>query len=291
MTFIENEKRISLKKKCELLSVNRSGLYYKRKPGSSEDIILMNRVYEIYTKYSFFGYRKVHAMLQRESFLVNRKKVQRLMRKGGLKAVQPKKSNFLKSRSGTIHPYLLKEIMISEPNQAWQVDITYIKIKTGFVYLVCLIDIYSRRIMGWNASVFLDTDSCVKALEQALLEATPIIVNSDQGSQFTSNSWCDTLNKNQILISMDGKGRWADNIYIERLWRTIKYELIYLHRFESVLEVKSHIAQFIKFYNEVRPHQALKYQVPIQAYKEFYGIKKIDNTSKGATIENYGYYS
>ena len=157
----------------------------------------------------------------------------------------------------------------------WQVDITYIKIRGGFVYLICLIDVYSRRIMGWNLSTFLDTVACQLALENALLKAKPEIINSDQGCQFTSESWCNMLTHNSIKISMDGKGRWADNIYIERLWRTIKYELVYLHRFESVDDIRRELSHYIPFYNTIRPHQSLKYCTPDNVYKEHQSVESI----------------
>jgi len=177
-----------------------------------------------------------------------------------------------------VYPYLLKELAIKRPNQVWQIDITYIKIRTGFVYLICLIDVYSRRIMGWHVSIFLDEEACEQALDMALKDASADIINSDQGCQFTSDNWVNKLVRCNIKISMDGKGRWADNVYVERLWRTIKYELVYLHRFETVSDARQAIERYVEFYNTQRPHQALKYKVPDEVYKEFEHVK--DNDKK-----------
>lgn len=276
MELLEQKNSLSVKRKCELLHLNRSGLYYKKKSVTDQDTVLMNEIRNIYTEHPFFGYRKIHAILIQCEHKVNRKKVQRLMRLIGLQAIYPKKRTTIRDKNHTIYPYLLSNIAIIRPNQAWQVDITYIKIRGGFIYLICLIDIYSRRIMGWNLSIFLDTTACECALQNALLEAIPEIINSDQGCQFTSDSWCNMLMRNGIKISMDGKGRWADNIYIERLWRTIKYELVYLHRFETVHDARKAIAKYIEFYNTIRPHQSLEYRVPDQVYREFEHVKNVD---------------
>jgi putative transposase len=251
------------------LGLNRSGLYYKHTDDvTQKDVHIMNEIRNIHAQYPFYGYRKIHAILRANDNAHNRKKIQRLMHIAGLKAICPyKKRNASKSKPHKIYPYLLKDIVMDRPNKAWQVDITYIKLKKGFVYLVCLIDIYSRRIMGWNLSPFLDTDSCIVALESSLAHAIPDIINSDQGCQFTSDVWCNKLSNAGIKISMDGKGRWADNVYIERLWRTIKYELIHLYCFESVHKLRLALANYITFYNAERPHQSLDYMLPNNVYK------------------------
>jgi putative transposase len=266
---------------CQLLHLNRSGLYYKQKSSDNvSDTRLANDILAVYEEYPFYGYRKIHATLIRNGHAVNRKKVQRLMQCIGLRAVQPQKCTSIRNKSHPIYPYLLHDIEIMRPNQVWQVDLTYIKIRGGFVYLICLIDIFSRRIMGWHLSVFLDTTACLGALQHALQYANPEIINSDQGSQFTSESWCAALNLNNITISMDGKGRWADNIYIERLWRTIKYELVYLHRFESVGDVRRALEKYVVFYNSRRPHQSLQYRVPDDAYNGAYYVKQLDTKTE-----------
>ena len=279
INLLEQEPNISARHKCELLGLNRSGLYIKKKNVASyENVDIMNEIRDIYIRYPFFGYRKIHVLLQRNGYTRNRKKTQRLMKLAGLKAICPyKKNKHLSNTPHKIYPYLLKDVEIIRPNQAWMVDITYIKIRGGFVYLVCFIDVYSRKIMGWNLSPFLDTNSCIIALDNALIHGKPDIINSDQGCQFTSEAWCSLLISLCIQISMDGKGRWVDNIYVERLWRTIKYELVRLHQFDSIDELKEAIAKYVVFYNNVRPHQSLKYRCPNQAYEEFEHVKKHEN--------------
>lgn len=276
MELLEHEEQISIKRKCELLSINRSSLYYEKKIVTNDDVALMNEIHDIYCEYPFYGYRKIRAVLVSRGYKVNRKKVQRLMQLLQLKAICPAKKTTVRDSKQAVYPYLLKNLTITRPNQVWQIDITYIKIRTGFVYLICLIDVYSRRIMGWQISIFLDTDACEQALDMALEDASPEIINSDQGCQFTSESWGNKLAGRSIKISMDGKGRWADNVFVERLWRTVKYELVYLHRFETVSDLRNAIASYVKFYNTQRPHQALKYKVPDEIYKEFEYVKGID---------------
>lgn len=276
MQLLERNNSLSVKRKCELLYLNRSGLYYEKKLSASDDVELINEIRDIYTRWPFFGYRKIRVILASRGYNVNHKKVQRLMQLIGIKAIYPKKRSTIRDKSHTVYPYLLNDVDIIRPNQVWQVDITYIKMRTGFVYLVCLIDIYSRRIMGWSISTFLETLACEYALENALLNSKPEIINSDQGCQFTSNSWCNKLTCNGIKISMDGKGRWADNIYVERLWRTIKYELVYLYRFETVDKARKAIENYIVFYNTIRPHQSLGYQVPDEVYREFENVTNRD---------------
>lgn len=263
--------------------MNRSSLYYQKKTTKTCDIEVMNEIRDIYLKYPFFGYRRIQVILRDRGFVLNRKKVQRLMRKAGIKALYPKKKTSLRNKDHSVCPYLLKTVVIDRPNYVWQVDITYIKVRTGFVYLICLIDVFSRKIMGWNLAVFLDTASCLLALESALSKDHPEIINSDQGCQFTSEPWRNALIDNKIKVSMDGKGRWADNIYIERFWRSCKYELVNLHSFETVSDARNAIAQYIKFYNDIRPHQALNYKTPNQIIREFnYALK----LSKNCLVEN-----
>lgn len=257
---------LSKKRICELLCVARSSVYYKEKPKNNDDITIMNEIHEIYSRRSYYGYRRIHIVLRERGFVINHKRVQRLFTLSGLQAIYPKKNSSLRNQKHVVFNYLLKNVEIVRPNQAWQVDITYIKVVTGFVYLICLIDIFSRKIMGWTLSIFLDTDSCIQAYTNALLNGSPEIINSDQGSQFTSELWVSTLQNADIKISMDGKGRWADNVYIERLWRTIKYELVFLHSFESVKQARDYIEKYILFYNQERRHQSLNYHTPHEVY-------------------------
>ena len=184
----------------------------------------------------------------------------------GLKAVYPGKKTTIRNLEHKVFPYLLRGLKIERPDQVWQVDITYIKMRNGFVYLVCLIDVFSRKIMGWALSTFLDTASCLEALNNALKYGNPEIINSDQGCQFTSAAWVEMLTQKGIFISMDGKGRWADNVYVERLWRTIKYENVFLHSFDTVTQAQIVLNRFIDFYNQKRFHQALNYHTPDAIY-------------------------
>ncbi len=267
-----NNDQISVKRQCELLDVNRSRIYYKKKPFSTDDVDIMNEMRDVYVSYPFLGYRKLHAILRRNGRAHNLKKTERLAGLAGLKAIYQKKRTTLRDKTHSVYPYLLRDLEIARPNQVWQVDITYIKVGHGFVYLVALIDVFSRRIMGWSLSPFLDTMPCIEALENALREVTPEIVNSDQGAQFTSRLWCDKVESLKIKISMDGKGRWADNVYIERFWRSAKYEEVNLHGYETVQQARSSLAKYIMFYNSQRPHQALGYRTPDQVFE--HGRKK-----------------
>jgi putative transposase len=262
-----NDLTLNVKRKCELLNIPRSTNYYKPAQKDDDRVMLMNEIREIYQGSPFFGYRKILVELRRKGYLINHKRLQKLLKLAGIQAIYPKKKTTIMNKNHKIYPYLLKGLKIEKPNQVWQVDITYIKIKQGFVYLVCLIDIFSRRIMGWALSIFLDTNLCLEALGNAITHDIPEIINSDQGCQFTSEGWINFLNKNSIMISMDGKGRWIDNIYVERLWRSIKYENVYLHSFDTVFKAREAIARYIEFYNNRRPHQALNYHTPDEIFK------------------------
>lgn len=250
MKLIEHHKStMSIAELCRLLSVSRSSLYYEKKKVNEIDVYIMNEIRSIYREYPFFGYRRIREMLNRRGILCNRKKVQRLMRIMGLQALYPGKKATVPNKQHKKYPYLLNGLEITGVNQVWQVDITYIKLRSGYGYLVCLIDIYSRRIMGWAFSPFLDTKVCLEALESALKDNVAAIINSDQGSQFTSNRWVEKLKAHGIALSMDGKGRWMDNVFIERLWRTIKWEAVYLHSFHTITEAKEVLKNYILFYN------------------------------------------
>ncbi len=237
---------------------------------------IANEIKEIWSKYSFFGYRKITAFLNNkiaqnsqntnQNKRINHKKVLRLMQKLGLQAIYAKPRTTIINKDHKKFPYLLKNLEISKPNKVWAVDITYIKTPRGFVYLVALIDIFSRFIVSSKLSISLDTQPCLEILHKGLKIATPQIINSDQGSQFTSRVWIDFLTQKNIQISMDSVGRWADNIYIERFWRTIKQEEIYINPSNNLEELRIQIDRFIKFYNYQRPHQALKYKTPSQVF-------------------------
>ena len=257
---------LGIKRKCELLNIVRSTMYYKPKSSVKDDVEIMNEIRDIYQETPFYGYRRITIGLRERGFVINRKKVQVLMSLADIQAVYPVKRTTIRNHDHKVYPYLLRGMLIDRPNQVWQVDITYIKMRHGFVYLVCLIDVFSRKIMGWALSTFLDTASCLDALNNALKYGTPEIINSDQGCQFTSAAWVEALTQNGIFISMDGKGRWADNVYIERLWRTIKYENVFLHSFDTVNQARLTLSKFITFYNEKRYHQALNYRSPDVVY-------------------------
>lgn len=256
------DKALNIKRKCELLNVTRSTVYYRKKAAVNKDQEIINEIREIYEESPFYGYRRITIGLRQRGLVVNHKKVQKLMVLAGIKAIYPGKKTTIRNAEHKIFPYLLRGLNIDRPNQVWQVDITYIKIRSGFVYLICLIDVFSRKIMGWFLSTFLDTASCLVAFDNALKQGAPEIINSDQGCQFTSDLWIKKLTDEGIFISMDGKGRWADNVYIERLWRTVKYENVFLHSFDTVEQARIALRNFISFYNQKRFHQALNYHTP-----------------------------
>jgi len=260
-------KEINKKRLCELLCIPRSSMYYKSRPCENNDAIILNEVRDIYQESPFFGYRRIQIELWKRGFEINHKRLQSLLKREGIKAIYPQKKTTIRNMQHKIHPYLLRSLCIDRPNQVWAVDITYIKLGAGYVYLICLIDIFSRRIMGWDLSTFLDTQPCIEALVNALKGGKPEIINSDQGCQFTSTTWTDLLTQNGIQISMDGKGRWVDNKYIERFWRTIKYENVFLHSFDTVTQARETLCKFIEFYNRKRPHQTLNYHTPDVIFK------------------------
>jgi len=248
-----------------LLGINRSNIYYKHK--IANDVWLINLVRDIWLKHTFYGYRKITAVLRLDyKILVNSKRVLGLMRIVGIQAIYPKPNLSLTNCNNKIYSYLLRDLKIIKINQVWMTDITYLKLGTRYVYLVALIDVYSRYIVGWSLSFTLDTENCIDALNKALKLGTPEIINSDQGCQFTSDVWITTVNAYNIKISMDGKGRCKDNIYIERFWRTIKYEAIYLNEYTDFTKLYNGIKEYINFYNNQRPHQSLSYLKPREIY-------------------------
>lgn len=262
-------RRPTVQQQCELLNVPRSSVYYKPMVvKNDDDVKMMNIIRDIYVQRPYYGYRRIEVELRKQGHIINHKRVQNLMSLAGIRAIYPRKNISLRNKQHKVYPYLLKGLNIERPNDAWQVDITYIPIVgKGFVYLTCLVDVFSRKIMGYSISSFLSTESCLEALKDALKNANPEIINSDQGCQFTSDLWIGYLNDMNIKISMDGKGRWADNIYIERLWRAMKYELLYLHSFETVAEFEYAFAAYARYYNNERSHQALNYHTPQQIYE------------------------
>lgn len=259
---------ISLTRQAELLGMSRSSVYYQSII-DPEDLRIMNAIDEIYTKLPFYGHRKIRRELKSEYQIeIGRKRTQSLMKRMGLEAIYPKKKRNL-SRGDKFHkkfPYLLKELEIIRPNQVWGTDITYVKLKNGFIYLTAIIDWYSRYILSWQLSPTLENEFCVQALEKALEIAVPEIHNSDQGVHYTAENYVSVLERKEIQISMDGRGRCLDNIFTERFWRTVKYENIFLHDYADIDEARQGLAEYLQFYNNSRIHQALEYMTPAQIY-------------------------
>lgn len=259
---------LSMRARTHLLGINRSTLFYKPKKPPENRQKIVDGIIQLYSKHPALGYRRISALLLSEyNIPMNRKAVYAAMKELNIRGVVPKRNLSLNRSKEYRYPYLLKQSPPKNVGDAWAVDITYIKHKSGFFYVTCIIDVVSRMIVGYNISNTLDTKSSLIALEQALaIHKSPRILNSDQGVQFTSNEWVNALKERGILISMDGKGRWADNIAIERFWRSLKYEEVYLRSYESMTEASKCIADFIKWYNNTRPHQALNYKTPKNVY-------------------------
>ena len=254
-------------RQCELLDMCRSSLYYQPKPISPADLALMRRIDELHLEHPFLGARRLARLLQRQGLKVGRCHVGTLMELMGIEAIYRKKRTSLPGKGHRIYPYLLSNVVIERPNQVWAADITYLPMPKGFAYLVVILDLYSRKELAWRVSNTLTTDFCVEALEEALVRyGTPEIFNTDQGSQFTDEKFTGPLLVRGIRVSMDGKGRWVDNVFVERLWRSVKYEEIYLHAHETVRELKTALTRYFDFYNVRRPHQSLEYRTPDEMY-------------------------
>ena len=257
----------SVVEQCALLQVPRSTFYYQPKPAGDDNLALMRRIDEIYTKWPFYGSRRLAAELRGEGLEVNRKRIRRLMRLMGIEAIYQKPNTSRKHPSHKIYPYLLKDLAIVRPNQVWCADITYIPMAKGFVYLVAVMDWFSRRVLAWRVSITMETEFCVEALQEAMRRyGKPQIFNTDQGVQFTAAAFIETLAAQGVRISMDGKGRFLDNIFIERLWRSLKYEEVFLKAYASVAEARSGIGEWLSFYNDERKHQALGYRTPAEIF-------------------------
>jgi len=255
-------------RQCQLLNLSRSSVYYRAAGVSDEDLRLMRRIDEMHLKRPFYGSRRIRDWLQDEGFAVNRKRVQRLMRQMGITALYPKANTSRPGKGHRIYPYLLKGLAIERPNQVWAADICYVPMARGFVYVVAIMDWYSRKVLAWRISNTMDTDFCVEALEEAIRRyGTPEIFNTDQGAQFTSEAFTGALKAAGIRISMDGKGRWVDNVFVERLWRSLKYEEVYLKAYETVAQARQGIGNYFRFYNRDRRHQSLDRQTPDQVYE------------------------
>jgi len=266
--LVENEDSLSVRKQCDLLSVHRSGLYYKPCGEKQENLEIMRIMDEHYLKHPTEGVIRMQDLLLCLGFVVNHKRVRRLLRLMGLMAIYPKKNLSKLGLSKYIRPYLLKGLNIDRPNKAWAVDITYIPMKNGFLYLTAIIDLYSRYIVGWGISNTLDAEASLAVMKQAIKEhGKPDIINSDQGSQFTCEDWIEHMTTEGIRISMDGKGRVIDNIFIERFWRTLKYDYVYLNPANNGLELYQELKDYINYYNHELHHQGIDRRIPAELYK------------------------
>jgi putative transposase len=260
---------LSKLRRCELLNISRSSIYYQPKSVSDTDQTLMKLIDETHTAKSFLGSRRiVDSLADDHNQVVNRKRVSRLMKVMGIQAIYPKPRTTQSNPQHKVYPYLLRNMNIDQSNQVWATDITYIPMAKGFIYLTVIMDWYSRKVLSWRLSNSMDTSFCIDALEEAIYRyGRPIIFNTDQGSQYTSEAFTQVLKGNDIRISMDGKGAWRDNVFVERLWRSVKYEEVYLNAYESMSEAKKSLQKYFKFYNQNRKHQTLKAK-PDQVYYE-----------------------
>ena len=276
-----DHQQLSLVRQCILLDVSRASVYYRPVPTRAEDLELMALMDRQYLKTPFYGSRKMKAWLLQQGYLVSRKRVRRLMRLMGLEAIYRRPNTSKPAPGHRIFPYLLKGVEVNRVDQVWAADITYIPMAKGFLYLVAIMDWHSRHVLAWKLSNTMDTSFCVAALEEALGKGRPEIFNTDQGSQFTSEAFTQTLQEQRVQVSMDGKGRYLDNIFVERLWRSIKYEEVYLKAYQTVAEARTGINAYLEFYNRQRPHQALGYRTPAEVYQH-------GQEERGAAAEEAG---
>ena len=264
---------LSIVRQCELLGISRSGWYYEPKDSeTAEDLKIKREIDTIYTKFPYYGVRKMTKELKKRKFQVGKKHVRTLMREMGIEAIYPKPKLSLNGKDHIRFPYLLKDLKVTKPNQVWGTDITYIRLRGGFVYLVAVMDWYSRFVVGWELSNTLSVDFCIQAFENAFTISIPEMVNSDQGVQFTSAEYINLLTNKNIRISMDHRGRCFDNIFVERLWRTVKYEEVYLKEYESVADARASLRGYFQLYNFERIHEALRYETPASVYFNNQGL-------------------
>ena len=265
-----DRERLSLPivRQCALLGVRRSSLYYRPKEASEADLCLMGEMDRQYLEAPFYGSRRMKAWLDRQGMPVSRKRAQRLMRVMGLRAIYRSPGASRPAPECRVYPYLLAKIRVTRPNQAWAADITYLPMARGFLYLVAIMDWHSRCVVAWRLSNTLEADFCVDALKEALGQGQPEVFNTDQGSQFTSLEFTQALQEHGVKISMDGKGRYNDNIFVERLWRTVRYEEVYLKAYANATEARRELSAYFRFYNDQRPHQALGYRKPAEVFHE-----------------------
>jgi len=264
--------QLSIRRQCELVGLNRSTFYYTPAQESAFNLRLMRLIDEQYLKTPFYGWPRMTAHLRRQGHEVNHKRVQRLMRLMCLQAIYPKRRTSVAAPGHRVYPYLLRNLAITKPNQVWSTDITYIPMRHGFMYLVAIIDWYSRYVVTWQLSNTLDGRFCLEALDRALAQARPEVFNTDQGAQFTALAFTSRLESAEVRISMDGRGRALDNVFVERLWRSVKYEHVYLYEYALVTELEKGLNDYFTFYNRERLHQSLSYQTPAEVY--FAGVSR-----------------
>ena len=265
--MIDRVHRVSVSRQARLLGISRGSVYDQRRPLSAADLAVMRRLDALHLEYPFAGSRMLRGLLRQEGYEVGRLHVATLMKRMGIAALYRRPATSHPTPGHQIYPYLLRKLAVTRPNHVWAMDITYVPMARGFVYLVAVLDWFSRKVLAWRLSITLETGPCVEALSDALARhGTPEIMNTDQGSQFTSGAFLTALQEAQIAISMDGKGAWRDNVVVERLWRTVKYEEIYLRAYRSVSEARRGLDRYLAFYNRCRPHSALGGQTPDQVY-------------------------
>ena len=266
--MIDKTHKLSITKQARILSISRGSVYYRAEPVCEADLGLMRRIDQLHLDYPFAGSRMLQSFLVREGFRIGRLHVRTLMKRMGIEAIYRRPHTSKPAPGHKIYPYLLRHLVVKRPNQVWAMDITYIPMARGFVYLAAVVDWFSRKVLAWRVSITLDTAFCLEAVEEALARyGKPEMFNTDQGSQFTSFAFTDLLNKHDITISMDGKGAWRDNVFVERLWRTIKYEEVYLRAYNTVPEARVSLGRYIDgFYNAKRPHSSLDRKTPDEAY-------------------------
>jgi putative transposase len=265
--MIDRGAELAVKRQAQILELSRSSVYYVARPLQERDLVLMRRLDELHLKWPFYGSRKLTRELQNEGHEVGRRHVTTLMRRMGMETIYRKPRTSIPAREAAVRPYLLSGLVIDRPNQVWAADLTYLPMAHGLQYLVAIIDVYSRKALSWRVSNTMTPEFCVEALEEALrVHGKPEIFNTDQGSQFTSEDWTGVLDAADVKISMDGKGRWIDNVFIERLWRSVKYENVYLRAYENGTELRRGLAEYFSFYNGIRTHQALDYETPDDIY-------------------------
>lgn len=265
--MIDPSAKLSVSRQAIVLGISRGSVYYKPRPMSDADLKLMHRIDKLHMEFPFAGSRMLQGLLVQEGFKVGRLHIATLMKRMGIEALYRKPNTSKPAPGHKIYPYLLRKLLITRPNQVWAMDITYIPMARGFIYLAAVLDWFTRRVLAWRVSITLEADFCIEALEEALTKhGAPEILNTDQGSQFTSTEFIKVLAAREIKISMDGKGAWRDNVFVERLWRTIKYEEVYLRAYVGVSEARASIGRYLGFYNSRRPHSSLDGKTPDQAY-------------------------